>query len=155
MLRATITTKVGASSALYNNAAMCPATLCAQVPAGNARGCRSSGQVLLRTAAASRPQMAKATRLAETSKSAPPAAFKASRVATNLSSVAAAGDGFAMTSHDLGPTQSAAQSAATSVELGRGGKATPSALSAATRNGGWVRSPCTFHAVVMTSSCKV
>ena len=85
-LRPTIIVKVGASSCLTNSALTRPKRLCAQVCAANTRGWKSSGQPLASTVAARGPDMLQATRLADTSNSAPRTTFSTSRFAPKSTS---------------------------------------------------------------------
>src|SRR5438094_3405011 len=131
---------------------MWPSRLWAQPSSGNARGWKSSGQPLASTVEACSPARLNATRLDETSNSAPPAILSASRVA--LKSIV--GDCVRATiNHDAGPSQNAVEPAARVVVLAASGSGTPNARVTLSTNDARAGSPCAFHAPAMVTSPSV
>ena len=116
--------------------------LCAHAPSANARGCRSSGQALASTSVARGPATTYATRLAETSNSAPPAALKASRV----NQIGRCRAPPATSNHERGPSQNTLSASLRIVVFGAVGSTVPNIRGTASPNGRLAGSPCTSPA---------
>src|SRR5437868_3691707 len=131
---------------------MWPSMLCAQRPAGNRLGWKSSGHLRFSTRAAPAPAITQPTQLADTSNNAPPTAFNATRVALKCWGEEV---GPATSSHASGPSESTVWPARCALAFGCSGNGTPSKRSASETNDDCAPLPRTSHASPNETSPRV